>query len=466
MESLRRWVAWVLILGLALAGGPGGAFAAPGSTGVVVYGGKRDQGGVAVDVARWRLGDSARVPWQAVARGDSAALAPGVPFVVGSSAVGRCGANPVSLEALRSSLAAVRQEVDGLLLPAARRDLGVVDAAIPCLGDVVEGRDLTTPQFLRGVLEFYDGRIDGATEAFRAALDSDPTLQWDDSYPPDVKEVFERARAGAAVAALAPAKVRVALSEGSQGFLDGKPLREGMASVAPGAHLFQVRRDDVVRTVRFEADAAREVGLYDGESAWARLTSGDGGAEATSLLAALAAAHGAGRACAWTGRARGPVACWDQGQAVAVVGASPSDPAAAVAAAASGAGRPAGGGSSVGRGVSAAVLIGGLVTAGVGAGMTGAGFSAASPIITNNPECIDDDPSNDGAGCEDLARDYSRAFYDLYRPGQAILVVGGAVAVGGLVGLIVSSVAGKDARAQVIPHVGPDGVGLGVTGRW
>ncbi len=313
LDLARRTLALGLIVCLFLPAIPRSSWAADSVGGVVIFSGSdssqaRTQ---AVSAARWKFQDPANAPWQPVAVESALEWGDGRAWVVGVPGT-TCKGDAVAVDAVKASLQAVRTQIDGLLLTSARQDLELVEAIFPCVSDVLSTKDITAPFFLRGVLEYYEGKIDAAASAFRGALSMDGSLQWDESYSPEVKSVFEQAQAGQAVASLAPAKVRLSVSRGASGFLDGKPSASGLYPVAPGRHVFQVKKGSRVSTAVFEVPPAREVFVYDGESAWSSATVPTPGTEAAGLLASLAKAYGKTRACAWTGARGATISCWDE----------------------------------------------------------------------------------------------------------------------------------------------------------
>lgn len=93
--------------------------------------------------------------------------------------------------------------------------------------------------FLVGIAEHARGNPEGAAQAFRAALRSDPELAWDDDFAPDARPAFDAAKAEVrptVSVTVVPAGAELALR------VDGRSLvpRDGVFELRAGPHLLQL----------------------------------------------------------------------------------------------------------------------------------------------------------------------------------------------------------------------------------
>jgi hypothetical protein len=146
------------------------------------------------------------------------------------------------LDAVAADLLFGRQEQ-------ARASLDELIPALPCLDGFVDQASLYRLRFLKGALEYLDGRTAAARlELSRAAL-VDTGATFDESFPPALHDLLVRAKDEV----IRRAQVRVVvLLEGAEVRLNGRPVAldsgRGSIDLRPGAHLLQVRSGGVVRS--------------------------------------------------------------------------------------------------------------------------------------------------------------------------------------------------------------------------
>lgn len=121
-----------------------------------------------------------------------------------------------------------------------------------CLGESTDATLGARLYFLLGIAHHARGDAPAATDAFRAALRSDPDLPWDERFAPDARATFDAARAEPR-----PASVRLTLVPPDAPItlhLDGRVIapRDGGFDVPSGPHLMQV--DGVTRWADLQAD--------------------------------------------------------------------------------------------------------------------------------------------------------------------------------------------------------------------
>jgi len=115
-----------------------------------------------------------------------------------------------------------------------------LDAAWPCLEEVVAAGELAETAFVRGLVAASEGDEEGALGAFAGVFAVDPEHAWNPDFPPTAQLLF--ARAGAEALAETPATLAVIGPPGAALWLDGRPLASGEpAELVPGRHLLQLR---------------------------------------------------------------------------------------------------------------------------------------------------------------------------------------------------------------------------------
>ena len=153
-----------------------------------------------------------------------------------------CEAEPVDRAAYTDLLVRARVAVDDVRFDEAEALLGQLEAARPCLSEVVPPAELAELFFRRGILAFYRGDPPAARDAFRDAVAVDPDFPWDPDYPPTAQQEF-----GAAVIEVGrslPAIVVSFVGDDGQVLVDGGAVGE----IPPGRHLLQWERPGRVTT--------------------------------------------------------------------------------------------------------------------------------------------------------------------------------------------------------------------------
>lgn len=194
------------------------------------------------------------------------------PVWVGPAPMASCpaGAAPLAASDLPARLDEVASDLLFGRLQPARESLAQIASALPCLDGFAAQADLFRLWFLRGALEYMEGRPSEARlELSRAAI-VDSEAAFDETFPPALhdllvrakEEVLRRPRASAAV-----------LLPGGEIRLDGRPatLADGRAEIrlAQGPHLVQARvgGTTMTRVVTLEGLSVQEgvtiLGLAD-----------------------------------------------------------------------------------------------------------------------------------------------------------------------------------------------------------
>lgn len=137
-------------------------------------------------------------------------------------------------------------------------------AAGPCLDGWIAPEELAAANFLAGIHAFYLGNLEDTREEFRMALARAPDLPWNSDYPPTAQQEF--AAALLEIGRAQPATVVLHVLDGTEIWLDGRPLRADVPSheIAAGAHLVQARAPDGHRSARgFKVDEGAVAHVVD-----------------------------------------------------------------------------------------------------------------------------------------------------------------------------------------------------------
>jgi hypothetical protein len=127
-------------------------------------------------------------------------------------------------------------------------------SAWACLAEPADATLGARLHFLVGIALLGQGDEQGAADAFRIALRSDPALEWDPDFAPEGRPAFEAVRAEPAAPTVS---IRVVPPDSPVGLrVDGRTLalQGGVGEVARGTHLIQTQ-DGVSLWAEFHADA-------------------------------------------------------------------------------------------------------------------------------------------------------------------------------------------------------------------
>ena len=140
-----------------------------------------------------------------------------------------------------------RVQLDTLETAAAKVTFDEAVDNLACADSIVEREILGTLYMLRGLAQFYEGGEASARQDFRRAVTVNPGIEWDDSYPPEPKQVYLKAREdiylqgrGRVEAVFLPGEVLQVVVDG-QSVAAGQP---GGLDVNPGYHLLQYMMPD------------------------------------------------------------------------------------------------------------------------------------------------------------------------------------------------------------------------------
>jgi len=140
-----------------------------------------------------------------------------------------------------------RAQLDALETAAAKVTFDGALENLACADSIVEREVLGTLYMLRGLARFYEGGEASARQDFRRAVTVNPGIEWDDSYPPEPKQVYLKAREdiylqgrGRVEAVFLPGEVLQVVVDG-QSVAAGQP---GGLDVNPGFHLLQYMMPD------------------------------------------------------------------------------------------------------------------------------------------------------------------------------------------------------------------------------
>lgn len=151
----------------------------------------------------------------------------------------RCHGDPASPSELEEALVEVEAMLFRLEYEQAEEGLvQLTDSLCACtrpLPRAIQTRTL----YLRGIVQFYSGDRETSRDLFALAVGSEPSLEWDTTFPPDAQQVFLLGLADAVRAS----QVRIihpAAGSPLQLFVDGIPVPEEGLRVAASRHVVQV----------------------------------------------------------------------------------------------------------------------------------------------------------------------------------------------------------------------------------
>jgi hypothetical protein len=165
--------------------------------------------------------------------------------IVGAEVVG-CPGSFVQREVFVHGLDEALHHLKYVEVEEANAKLERLDALLPCLDGVLEREQLARIFFLQGVGLAFDLDEPGAVERFRRALVVHPALEWDESFPPDARTLFEQAFQEAVRTPSGTLNVEPHLGWDVQLWVDGAeiPKAGGSSSLGEGRHLVQWKEHD------------------------------------------------------------------------------------------------------------------------------------------------------------------------------------------------------------------------------
>jgi len=222
-------------------------------------------------------------PWTALAADDASWLSP--------LTLEACDGGARSAEGLAAELEQASLDLQFGRLDRARELLEGAEGGLACLDGLISAEGLHSLWFLRGALEYLEGREGEARLFLRRAAQVDRNARFDDSFPPALHDLAVRAKDEA----LAARKGRASfLVQEAVVRFDGRPVTPtgaGSVEVGPGLHVVQVERAGELTTRLLRTEGV-----------------GGGGGEELLVVADRATAHGALQALFEPTERRPPVA--------------------------------------------------------------------------------------------------------------------------------------------------------------
>jgi hypothetical protein len=167
-------------------------------------------------------------------------------WVLGADQAQLCGAG-VAPPRWAEVIDAGRAELDSLETAAAKVTFDGALENLACADSIVEREVLGTLYMLRGLARFYEGGEASARQDFRRAVTVNPGIEWDDSYPPEPKQVYLKAREDIYLQGRGRVEAVFLPGEVLQVVVDGQSVAAGQADgldVNPGYHLLQYMMPD------------------------------------------------------------------------------------------------------------------------------------------------------------------------------------------------------------------------------
>lgn len=161
--------------------------------------------------------------------------------LVGQADVRFCDAEPVDGTAFSHLVDRVADHVLMMEYLEAAVSLGAIDEALPCLVEAPPPTVLGRYHVLRGLVAFYAETPEAATDRFEEGLLVSPFLQWDETWPPQVRPSFDAAVTGALTAGTAFLSISGRLTSEGTLWLDGLEVdpRTRTTTLYEGTHLLQ-----------------------------------------------------------------------------------------------------------------------------------------------------------------------------------------------------------------------------------
>ncbi len=211
----------------------------PAST-VVLFASGEDAQHEAEDAWLTQFGHGIGVRFEPVDR----VFPPDQPVVlVGQAEVRSCQGEPVDSATFGGLVDQVADQVLMMEYLEAVTALDAVDEALPCLVEAPPTTVLGSYHVLRGIVAFYAETPEAATDRFEEGLLVSPFLQWDETWPPQVRPAFDAAVVGALTAGTAFLSISTRLTSEGTMWLDGLEVdpRTRTTTLYEGAHLLQWR---------------------------------------------------------------------------------------------------------------------------------------------------------------------------------------------------------------------------------
>ncbi|MBN2799426.1 MAG: hypothetical protein JXX28_09790 [Deltaproteobacteria bacterium] len=155
---------------------------------------------------------------------------------LGEGAIYACQGPSTGVQELTERLDRVEGDMAYMEFEQARSGLRQLVEGLRCLSEAVDPVLAHRIYYLTGLIDLFDGEEREARTDFRLALSFRPDAPWDDDFPPDGIELYERARED--VSAASSVQLRLAPGRNSV-LLDGRPALSPLV-VNAGPHLLQL----------------------------------------------------------------------------------------------------------------------------------------------------------------------------------------------------------------------------------
>jgi hypothetical protein len=161
--------------------------------------------------------------------------------LLGDAALRSCAGAPLDGEDFAARVDAVAGQVLMMDYLAASGALAELEADVPCLADAPPPPVLGGYHILRGLVAWYAETPEIAADRFEEGLLVSPFLQWDDTWPPQVRPSFDAALAGALTAGTAFLSISESITARGPLWLDGLVVdpRTRTTTLNEGTHLIQ-----------------------------------------------------------------------------------------------------------------------------------------------------------------------------------------------------------------------------------
>lgn len=174
-------------------------------------------------------------------------LAAGTPAVVeGGGTVEECRGQPSTMGTVRESIDRAERALAYLEFDKARAHLSLGHGQLRCLAEPVDARAAAQLYFLSGFVAASREEDEAAGVALGRALAFSPGFTWDDTYPPDGKELLDALRE-AGTPASTELMILPVTGRGDL-WVDGRPTQTtalGAIELPLGPHLIQVATDRI-----------------------------------------------------------------------------------------------------------------------------------------------------------------------------------------------------------------------------
>ena len=178
------------------------------------------------------------------------------PMLAGDGTLSTCAGEPHDGSPLAEAITTAEGQLDYAEFSEARASLEAGLASLACLQGELDGDLVARAWYLHGIGFLGEEDKPGAWESFGRTWHYDRAMGWDDTYPPDGKATFEAARAEQD--ATDPTRISV-LPDGEL-IVDGEARKVSeVLSLAPGHHVLQAPSSLASGVLELPAEASSEL---------------------------------------------------------------------------------------------------------------------------------------------------------------------------------------------------------------